>query len=294
MSQPSAAWPHRDAFAQRLGPSWAPAQRGHRHPGTDSGAIIAFVRQGKQVTSGDRRRLLHRPPSRSRFCAASTAIFQVPHRGRDGRFDYGNGGHYRMAVAPGSRTPTRTSTAFIFITAGPTNLVWYRATACSRPGNFARAPIVARDADLLAERPARSFSLTRAAIEGLHPAPAASCEKPYGVAWSKVPYSLSWLRAGVPLGQRTRTRCSTTVRPFHFAGEHLASCAPGRRARCLSSVAVGEHDRQAQAGARGVSAARPSFSQASKTSSPAGANAISGSTQLRPPPHLQAEVAVLV
>ena len=120
---------------------------------------------------------------------------------------------------------------------GPTTLVWYPSDRLLSAKGIVLGAYAAFDAaDALASRPlAAQFEMTRTAIEGLHPGRGAELEKPIGIAWSKVPYSLGIAARYSTDQDPNYAMLSEPDGPFYFAGEHLSHVGAWQEGAILSA-----------------------------------------------------------
>jgi monoamine oxidase len=119
----------------------------------------------------------------------------------------------------------------------PTALVWYPSDRLfSQKGILLGGYITRGDVDALASLPLQQqFDLSRAAVEGLHPGHGHELEKPMGIAWSKVPYTLGIAARYTVEHDRNYAVLSEPDGPFYFAGEHLSHVGAWQEGAILSA-----------------------------------------------------------
>jgi len=120
---------------------------------------------------------------------------------------------------------------------GPTTLVWYPSDRpFSAKGIVLGAYSFRKAADDLASMPLREqIDLTRTVIEQLHPGRGGELEKPVGVVWSNVPYSLGIAARYSSDQDPNYNLLSEPDGPFYFAGEHLSHVGAWQEGAVLSA-----------------------------------------------------------
>ena len=121
--------------------------------------------------------------------------------------------------------------------AGPTNLVWYPSDRFfSEKGILIGAYRVIRDSSDFAAKPlSAQFEMSRATIEALHPGHGGNLQKPMGIAWAKVPYTLGFSAGYAGQNDPSYVRLSEPDGPFYFAGEHLSQVGAWQEGAILSA-----------------------------------------------------------
>ncbi len=120
---------------------------------------------------------------------------------------------------------------------GLTAMVWYPSDRFFSPKGILLGGYAGRDdAVTLAAKPlAEQLSMSRAAVEGLHPGRGRELDKGMAVAWGKVPYSLG-IRALFRQDQeRDYALLNEPDGPFYFAGEHLSHVGAWQEGAILSA-----------------------------------------------------------
>jgi monoamine oxidase len=121
--------------------------------------------------------------------------------------------------------------------AGPTNLVWYPSDRFFSDSGILLGAYTTRGTDqaFMAKSLAEQFEESRAMIEGLHPGHGADLQKPMGIAWSKVPYSLGISARYRNYQDPSYLRLNEPDGPFYFAGEHLSQVGAWQEGAVLSA-----------------------------------------------------------
>lgn len=120
---------------------------------------------------------------------------------------------------------------------GPTNLVWYPSERFFSEKGILLGAYVTRDpSGAFSEKSlAEQFEVSRAMIEALHPGHGVDLQKPMGITWAKVPYSLG-ISARYPSYQDPAyVRLGEPDGPFYFAGEHLSQLGAWQEGAILSA-----------------------------------------------------------
>ncbi|MDF2115495.1 flavin monoamine oxidase family protein [Roseiarcaceae bacterium H3SJ34-1] len=121
--------------------------------------------------------------------------------------------------------------------AGPTSLVWYPSDRFFSETGILLGAYTTRGGDeaFMAKPLADQFDESRRMIEGLHPGHGADLQKPMGIAWSKVPYSLGISARYRNYQDASYVRLSDPDGPFYFAGEHLSQLGAWQEGAVLSA-----------------------------------------------------------
>lgn len=123
---------------------------------------------------------------------------------------------------------------------GETNLVWYPSGGFFRPtGVLIGCYNFAEDAQHFMERPLpERFSISRDAIEHLHPGFSHLLERPITIAWNKVPHNLGpWVNWHEPNSPDYK-RLSDPDGRVYLAGEHLSHINGWQEGAALSAQRV--------------------------------------------------------
>jgi monoamine oxidase len=135
--------------------------------------------------------------------------------------------------------------------AGPTNLVWYPSDRFFSETGILLGAYTTRGADeaFMAKSLAEQFEESRKMIDALHPGHGADLQKPMGIAWSKVPYSLGISARYRNYDDPSYIRLNEPDGPFYFAGEHLSQVGAWQEGAVLSAqrtiAMIDAHRRQA-------------------------------------------------
>ena len=132
---------------------------------------------------------------------------------------------------------------------GPTSLVWYPSDRFfSERGILLGAYTFGQRVDALAAKPLQEqFDMSRAVIEALHPGHGKELQKPMGVVWSKVPFSLGISARYPTSNDPAYSLLGQPDGPFYFAGEHLSHVGAWQEGAILSArrtiAMIDEHRR---------------------------------------------------
>jgi len=121
--------------------------------------------------------------------------------------------------------------------AGPTNLVWYPSDRFFSQTGILLGAYTTRSADeaFLAKPLVEQFEESRRMIDALHPGHGAGLQKPMGIVWSKVPYSLGISARYRSYSDPSYVRLNVPDGPFYFAGEHLSQVGAWQEGAVLSA-----------------------------------------------------------
>ena len=133
---------------------------------------------------------------------------------------------------------------------GPARLVWYPSDRFFSEKGILLGAYVTQDASsaLSAKTLPEQFEISRAMIEALHPGHGSSLQKPMGITWSKIPYSLGFSARYATHNDPSYVRLGEPDGPFYFAGEHLSQLGAWQEGAILSaqrSIAMMDTHRRA-------------------------------------------------